>query len=162
MDPTPTVSATKRTWDAGRTDGGKDGVNPIYPPTTSLCGGYKKSALVQVMACCLFGTKPLSEPILPLFTDATRPWWVNPCHRLDLILGNIKIHLRFLSFFKSEIAQITEIPPLGPDYPHNLYHGCWSPGDERSQGIVDHHINLAIPEYSCFSSRRVNILTHFP
>ena len=46
MDPTRTVGATERTWDAGRTNGPTDGpadgqtdrVKPIYPPTTSLCG----------------------------------------------------------------------------------------------------------------------------
>ena len=44
MDPTRTVGATERTWDAGRTDGRTDRrtdkVKPIYPPTTSLCRGY--------------------------------------------------------------------------------------------------------------------------
>ena len=44
MDPTRTVGATERTWDAGWMDGGTDGqkdrVKPIYPPTTSLCRGY--------------------------------------------------------------------------------------------------------------------------
>ena len=31
---------------------------------------YNKLALVQVMACRLFGAKPLPEPILTQFTDA--------------------------------------------------------------------------------------------
>ena len=29
-----------------------------------------KSVLVQVMACCLFGNKPLPEPMLAQFIDA--------------------------------------------------------------------------------------------
>ena len=38
MDPTKTVGATEQTgcWTDGRTDG----VKPVYPPTTSLSGGY--------------------------------------------------------------------------------------------------------------------------
>ena len=40
MDPTRPVGTIERTRDAGRTDGRMDGVKPIYPPTTSLCGGY--------------------------------------------------------------------------------------------------------------------------
>ena len=48
MDPIRTVGDTERTQDAGWTDGWTDGwmdgqtdgVKPIYPPTTSLCGGY--------------------------------------------------------------------------------------------------------------------------
>ena len=38
MDPTRTVGATEQTQDAGRTGGWMDGLKPIYPPTTSLCG----------------------------------------------------------------------------------------------------------------------------
>ena len=36
-------------------------------------------ALVQIMAWCLFGTKPLSEPMMAYFTDTyvTQPQWVN-------------------------------------------------------------------------------------
>ena len=48
MDPTRTVGSTEWTRNAGRTDGRTnvltdgqtDGVKPIYPPTTFLCGGY--------------------------------------------------------------------------------------------------------------------------
>ena len=48
MDPTRTVGVTEQTQDAGRmdgqtdgrTDGLTDGVKTIYPPTTSLFGGY--------------------------------------------------------------------------------------------------------------------------
>ena len=43
-NPSRTVDVTERTRHAGRTDGRTDrrtdGVKPIYPPTTSLCGGY--------------------------------------------------------------------------------------------------------------------------
>ena len=46
MDPIRTVEGTEWTRDAGRTrmdagrmEGRTDGVYPIYPPTTSLCGG---------------------------------------------------------------------------------------------------------------------------
>ena len=48
MDPTRTVGATERTRDAGRMQDGRrrdertDGVKPIYPPTTLLCGGIMR------------------------------------------------------------------------------------------------------------------------
>ena len=71
----------------GRTDGRTDKVNPVYPPPTSLGRGIKisiyfslkfvpkgpidnKSALVQIMACRLFGAQPLPEPMLTQFTNA--------------------------------------------------------------------------------------------
>ena len=45
MDPTRTLGATEQARDAGQTDGQTDGwtdgwSKTIYPPTTSLCGGY--------------------------------------------------------------------------------------------------------------------------
>ena len=36
-------------WTDGRTDGQTDGVKPIYPPTTSLFGGYNNTVIVLVM-----------------------------------------------------------------------------------------------------------------
>ena len=39
------------------------------------------------------------------------------------------------------------------------YHGCWCPGDVRSQGINSHGIDLVLLEWSSFSTRRVNSLT---
>ena len=38
------------------------------------------------------------------------------------------------------------------------YHYCWWPGDARYQGISIHGIDLTIPIYSSFSTRRVKIL----
>ena len=47
MDSIRIVGTTERTCDAGRTrDRWTDGVKPIYPPTTSLCGGYNNVCLV--------------------------------------------------------------------------------------------------------------------
>ena len=51
MDATKTVGATEWTQNTEGTDGQMDrqtngrtdGVKPIYPPTTSLCGGYNYS-----------------------------------------------------------------------------------------------------------------------
>ena len=51
MDPTRTVGATERTRDAGRTDGQTDGRSETdIPPTTLLCGGYKKPAPLKFEA----------------------------------------------------------------------------------------------------------------
>ena len=40
LDPTKSVGATEQTRDARWMDRWMDGVKPIYPQTTSLCGGY--------------------------------------------------------------------------------------------------------------------------
>ena len=40
----------------------------------------------------------------------------------------------------------------------NQYHSCWWPGDTRSQDISSHGIDLVCPEYSGFSTRRINTL----
>ena len=38
--------------------------NP-FPPSAAYMRQWTGSALIQVMACCLYGTKPLPEPMLP-------------------------------------------------------------------------------------------------
>ena len=40
---------------------------------------------------------------------------------------------------------------------HNQYHGCWWPGDIRSQGIRSHGIDLFFLEYSSLTTRRVRL-----
>ena len=44
-----------------------------------------------------------------------------------------------------------ELPAL-----YMQYHGCWWPGDTRSQGISSHDIDLILLEYIDFSTRRGN------
>ena len=39
---------------------------------------------------------------------------------------------------------------------YSQYHGCRCPGDTRSQGTSSHGIDLVVPEYSSFRSRRDN------
>ena len=36
------------------------------------------------------------------------------------------------------------------------YHGCWWPGDDESQGINSHCIDLIFPSYSSLRAKRVN------
>ena len=63
MDPTKTVGATEWTQDAGRTDGRRDRRmdgrtdgwmewNQYTPQTTSLCVGYKKAHINDLMENC--------------------------------------------------------------------------------------------------------------
>ena len=53
-------------------------------------------------------------------------------------------------FLKSFFMEINN-----PFILHSLYHGCWWPGNARSQGISIHGIDLpvVIPEYSCLTTR---------
>ena len=74
------------------------------------------------------------------------PWcyWLKPftCH---FFRENIKIYLHFMSFLHANKTQVVEIPPRvrqGSAYSTYQYHGCWCPGDVRSQGISNHDIDL--------------------
>ena len=74
-------------------------------------------ALVQIMAWRWSGDKPLSEPMmgrLPTHICVTRPQW--------------------LQFFF--------VRNMDPFTLHNQYHGCWWPGNARSQGISSYGIDL--------------------
>ena len=42
---------------------------------------------------------------------------------------------------------------------YSQYHGCWWPGDMRSQSISSHGIDLVCWDYSGFSTKRFNSLT---
>ena len=57
--------------------------------------------------------------------------------RAKFFRGNINICLHFMSFLHTDKTQIIEIPIR-----HSQYHGCWCPGDERSQGISNYDIYL--------------------
>ena len=72
-------------------------------------------ALVQILAWCRSGDKPLSEPmIVSLWTHicVTRPKWVNPRYA-EFILRNKEIYLNFFHNFSalSKIAQVAGIFP---------------------------------------------------
>ena len=43
----------------------------------------------------------------------------------------------------------------------NQSHGCWYPGEARSQDISSHGIDPFLPEYSRSSTRRVTFFFHF-
>ena len=69
MDPTKTVGATERTQYAGQTDRPTDGLSETnIPPNNFVVRGYNNPALIRILAWCLIGNKPLSEPMLAWFT----------------------------------------------------------------------------------------------
>ena len=44
---------------------------------------------------------------------------------------------------------------------HSQDHGCWWPGDVMDQDISSQGIDLVTPEYSGYSTRRVNTLSFY-
>ena len=52
-----------------------------------------------------------------------------------------------MSFLHIDMTQEVEILKEDKDLPilHSQYHGCWYPGDARSQGISSHDIGLISP-----------------
>ena len=74
----------------------------------------------------------------------------------EFFLRNIPIYFHFLLFLNIEMAQIVEILSYGRKdlfILHSQYHGCWCPGDARSQGISSQGIGVVIPEYSDISTQ---------
>ena len=60
-----------------------------------------------------------------------------------LNLGNINIYLHFVSFLHIDTTQVVEIrPQIRQEPTYSQYHGCWCPGDVRSQGISSHDTDL--------------------
>ena len=85
---------------------------------------------------------------------------VNPLHA-KFIRVSINIYLHFMSFLHIDLTQVLKILPQvreGPNILHNQYHGCWCPGDVRSQGISSHDIDLVKPRWLGPRTLRVNCL----
>ena len=71
----------------------------------------------------------------------------------NLTLRNIKYICVFLSFLKTEMAQVfkiylNETSTKDTFIPHNQWHCYWWPGDARFHVISNNCINLVITEYS--------------
>ena len=72
--------------------------------------------------------------------------YVNPLHA-KFFRGNINIYLHFVSFLHIYTTQVVEILPQVRQELHSQYHGCWCPGNVRSQGISSHDIDLFKPRW---------------
>ena len=57
------------------------------------------------------------------------------------------MYLQFLSFFHIDMTPGVDFIPHDKDLPslQSEYHGCWWPGDARSQDISIHDVGLVKP-----------------
>ena len=79
----------------------------------------------------MLGSKWLPESVM------TQKVWLFP----DLWqVINSNMYSQFLSFLHANMTQVVEILPHVPTL-HSPYHGCWWPGDARSQGISSHNVD---------------------
>ena len=76
-------------------------------------------------------------------------WGFNPLPT-ELYLRNMNIYLHFMSLLNNEMVQEAEIVPHGRSVLHNQYHGCWLPGNTRSQGIRGLVMDLFCRQYRIF------------
>ena len=66
--------------------------------------------------------------------------------------------LLFLMVGMSQIFRLTLKENKDIHTSHRKYHGCWWPGNTRSQSINCHSINLVLTEYCCLSAKSVALL----
>ena len=89
-------------------------------------------------------TQLIVAPLLALGTDNITNIWCS-----EILSGNIKIKLRFLSFnayVKMEGFDPNIWDSYEPFTQQSQYHGWWWPGDTRTQGINWHDIDWFFPE----------------
>ena len=96
---------------------------------TSKCLGLNVSMLIFVTNISLYGwVKTFSYCIILIF-------W-----------GNMQIYMNFFSFYKLNwYKKSVPIEENSKFILHNQHHGCWWPGDRRSQGICIHGTDLVLP-----------------
>ena len=77
----------------------------------------------------------------------------------QFMVGIIAIHLQLLLYFENEMMHLTTIlfmRGMDPLVLHSQYHGCWWPGNVRSQGICRNDIDSALLKYSKLKPEGVN------
>ena len=88
----------------------------------------------------------------------TRSQWVN-CLLAELIFENKKIFKAYFICWHWNVAAIWSHTAHMEDNSQSIlqsqYHGCWWPGDGRSQGINSYGIDLVSTEYSISPTWRV-------
>ena len=111
-----------------------------------------KSTLVQVMVWCRLAKSYNLRQCLPRSMSPygiTKPQWVN----LDML--NFSEEIFFPPHQHGSGSWNTSSWKTRTGQTYSQYHGCWCPGDARSQDISSHGIDLVIQKYSTFSTSRV-------
>ena len=114
------------------------------------------------MTCC-FSTRASVAPVLSMHLCISSCLWIYPV-MLNLLRcmsqetwKYICIYLLSMlkrsSLLKSFLQEHKALCIL-----HCQYHGCWNPGDTRSQSISSHSIDLDCPEYAGLSTKKVTSL----
>ena len=102
----------------------------------ALCGSMvNKSALVQVMAWCQTGDKPLCESTMTQFNAWIMPHWSQSLKYVFcwICLKNINIYRHFLAFLDMNVGQVLKVLPCGR-LVHSECNCYWWPSGVRSQG----------------------------
>ena len=83
-------------------------------PSNSCMHQLTMPSLVQIMTCCQFGAKPLSEPMLVYYC------FMDPCNKFQWILNQNTVILIQESNFKNVICKMAAILPQCIN-PHSSY-----------------------------------------
>ena len=76
-----------------------------------------------------------------------------------IVLKHKNVFLSISVIHNIDFTQVEEIPSNMED--RNMfilqseYHGCWWPGNARSQAISSNNIDLVIPDYSSFLNKGI-------
>ena len=148
---------------------------PMLAFRINILSSYKKMNLNPMSAkCCpsclvpCLGLKVLWKS---LFSKSMLVWIKNAAWAaLTLVIpwnlfqeteSHICVLYHFPTFWwhmllKSFLMEDRDLPIL-----HSQYHGCWWPGDARSQGISSHGADLVLLKYSSFTTRWVNFVAKY-
>ena len=121
-------------------------VKTHLPPSAAHMRRWTRSAMVQVMACPLFGVKPLPEPMLTycqldpkeqtsvkfeskykIFRSRQSIWKCRQRNGRHFVLCGMSQPLWFWD--RNILGQLVQ------------YHGCWCPDSLRRHGIGSHNID---------------------
>ena len=120
--------------------------NSFYPGLL-LIVSLTRSAWVQVMGCCHLAKKPITptnhkDHLMVSLGILLLRWIYSLCAKF--YRGNIYIYILCHSSTLIWHRYLKSFLKLEKDLhiPYSQYHGCWCPGDVRSQGISSHDTDL--------------------
>ena len=123
----------------------------MFPPNNPACKGLTDCVRINTFSHKIRIQEIIDTPRdhYCIFKPNSHPVHVNGCHfnilcAVFFFKENINIYLHFMSLIHIDITQVVENLPRvrqGPIYStKSIYHGCWWPGDARSQFISNHDI----------------------
>ena len=139
------------------------GTHKVYV-TLSWCGVFQSEEYIEALEDIMIKREDGIRLMPELYAVPTDKVWKTSLkihilvHKVNTFCANffnrtinMYMYLQYLSFLCTDMTQVVGIlPRVRQGHAYSTHHGCWWPGDTRSQGISNNDIELIKPEITRF------------